>query len=82
MKCIMQIVFIPPGWFHCVINLELTVAVTHNFNIIDNNDDLKAVYKAFSADCKEQADTWRALFADGKPLKGANAVSHLRKIPD
>ena len=31
-----EVVFIPYGWIHCVLNIEFSAAITHNFSIKKN----------------------------------------------
>ena len=30
-RVVAQVLFVPSGWWHCVLNVELSVAVTQNF---------------------------------------------------
>jgi len=38
-----EMIYIPPGWWHCVLNLEETVSVTQNF-VNENNLELNLLY--------------------------------------
>ena len=49
-----ETVYVPPGWPHAVVNLELSVAVTHNFvgphNVVGARDALRATHPELAAE--------------------------------
>merc|ERR1711972_443616 len=52
-----ETVYVPNGWWHNVVNLEFSVAVTENFV---GRHNLRASYEAMRADDPELSASWLA----------------------
>jgi hypothetical protein len=53
-----EVVYVPPGWWHCVVNLEFTIAVTHSFGSACNKKELNKLYKEFLEYDETSAKNW------------------------
>ena len=50
--------YVPPRWWHCVMNLEFTVAVTHSFGSAGNDEAMHVLYQEFAEYDEMSARGW------------------------
>jgi hypothetical protein len=60
-----DLIFIPSGWWHAVLNLDETVSVTQNFVNLENLDAV--VHSLVSSDMRETVEYWRARLLPLRP---------------
>jgi histone arginine demethylase JMJD6 len=68
-----ETIFVPGGWWHAVLNLEDTVAVTQNFCSTTNFD---AVWAAAAAGRRGMARKWLRALRAARPDLAARAEAH------
>ena len=78
-----EVVYIPGGWWHAVLNLSSTVAVTHNFVSTTN---FERVWRRVRAERKKMAARWLAQLMVHRPALASvairlNAEDGVRVVP-
>ena len=78
-----EVVYIPGGWWHAVLNLSSTVAVTHNFVSTTN---FERVWRRVRAERKKMAARWLAQLMVHRPELASvairlNAEDGVRVVP-
>ena len=70
-----EIVYVPHGWWHCVINLEFTVALTQNYVGVHNLVDVTEFLNKRRGDVSGYSGC--SDDSDGVACSGGNGGSHL-----
>ena len=53
-----QVVYVPPNWWHCVVNLEFTIAVTHSFGSARTKKERERLFHEFEQYDEISARAW------------------------